>query len=113
MPLYPSNPPVTQALLKFGVSEEFVAAAPVVEYTCGTGRVVFEGVSKLKDRHGFLPAGSGTSGKSEVLTRTQQVVTREVRKPRVVTTGTHGYEGTFEPEVLGVPSTFGKTGTCE
>ena len=33
-----------------------------------------------KDRHGFLPAGSGTSGKSKVLTRTQ----------RVVTTGTHG-----------------------
>ena len=49
MPLYPSNPPVTQALLKFGVGEEFVAAAPVVEYTCGMGRVVFEGVSKLAD----------------------------------------------------------------
>ena len=49
MPLYPSNPPVTQALLKFGVGEEFVAAAPVVEYTCGRGGVVFEGVSKVAD----------------------------------------------------------------
>ena len=68
-------------------------------------------LSILKDRHGFLPAGSGTSGKSEVLTRTQQVVTREVRKPQVVTMGTHGYKGTFQLEVLGVPSTFGKTGT--
>ena len=49
MPLYPSNPPVTQALLKFGVGKEFVVAASVVEYTCGTGRVVFEGISKLAD----------------------------------------------------------------
>ena len=49
MPLYPPSPPVTQALLKFVVSEEFVAAAPVVEYICGMGRVVFEGVSKLAD----------------------------------------------------------------
>ena len=49
MPLYPPNPPVTQALPKFVVGEEFVAAAPVVEYTCSTGRVVFEGVLKLAD----------------------------------------------------------------
>ena len=69
------------------------------------------GISKAKDRHGFLPAGSVTSGKCEVLTRTQRVVTCEVRKPQVVTTGTHRYEGAFELEVPGVPSTFGKMGT--
>src|ERR1700761_3013861 len=48
-PLYPPNPPVMQVLPKFVVGEEFVVVAPVVEYTCGMGRVVFEGVSKLAD----------------------------------------------------------------
>ena len=77
----------------------------------GSGAIICLSSPDIKDRHGFLPAGSGTSGKSEVLTRTQRVVTREVRKPQVVTTGTHRYEGTFKPQVPEVPSTFGMTGT--
>src|ERR1700761_2050676 len=36
-------------LLKFIVGKEFFAAAPVVEYACGTSGVVFKGVSKLAD----------------------------------------------------------------
>jgi hypothetical protein len=48
-PLWPSDPSLTQVLLKFVVSKEFFAAAPVVEYTGSAGRIVLERVAKLAD----------------------------------------------------------------
>src|ERR1700761_5198203 len=73
---------------------------PLGEYVL---KAMSEAKPEIRIGMGSYPWVFGTSRKSEVQTTTSGVLTSGVIKPWVYTRRYWGYEGTFEPEVPGVP----------